>query len=180
MSNPFPPVHYESPCKMQPGSVQAKEQKILILYVQPAKYVFFHTGAKEIWLGSLSRLPARITELPNYCLQCTGINQASSFHYSSGMRVTSYAPSFMFFYKCYETGSAAAGPYPSDFGTIIHSQAPAGLAVCSLVHAAACLVLRTTVSDSTQHSAAGILIAVISGPPAFTAGCRSSIFWALH
>lgn len=31
--------------------------------------------------------------------------------------------------------------------------------------------LRTTVSDSSQNSAVGILIVIISGPPTFTAGC---------
>lgn len=31
--------------------MQAKEQKVLILYMQPDKYVFFRTGARAIWQG---------------------------------------------------------------------------------------------------------------------------------
>ena len=36
---------------MQPGSVRAKEEKVLILDMQPARYVFFHTGARAIRQG---------------------------------------------------------------------------------------------------------------------------------
>lgn len=90
-SNPFPPAHSESPCKKQPGSVRAKEQKVSILY-NLLNVLSFWSQSNLAGLGSLSWLRARIAELPSSCLQHTGTDQASSSHFSSGVCVTSCAP----------------------------------------------------------------------------------------
>ena len=126
MSNPFPAVHSESPCKRQPGSVRAKGQKVLILYVRCAKYVFFHTGARAIWqawasscdclrgLQSCQITASSAQESIRPAVFTVAVGCVSQAMLPTSARTTSV-------YKHYETGCAAPCPHPSDSGSIIRT-----------------------------------------------------------
>lgn len=128
LSNPFPPAHSESPCKKQPDSVRAKEQKALILYC----LLFFPSAARAIWQGWA----------PSHgCLQ--GLHSCPTPAHSTQASIrpavfitalgcpTSCAPCFSLQHCA--PGCAAPCPSPSDSGSESHWKAPVELAVLWLL-----------------------------------------------
>lgn len=124
LSNPFPPAHSESPCKRQPGSVRAKEQKVSIPHKQPAKcFLSFWSQNNLAGVGLL---------LMAACKDCTAAQFLPPSHrYLSGQqfslqlwavchKVCSPLHPITHFHKPCASGCGAPCPFPSDSGSTTH------------------------------------------------------------